>query len=84
VPADENERLLAAARLTIVDVEDTTAHLAEIAGRRRDARAERAQAFGRSKATQRSMVVSAFFDVVATLACERRLSRLAYTAEKHA
>jgi len=44
VPGDENERLLAAARLTIVDVEDTTAHLAEIAGRRRDARAERAKA----------------------------------------
>lgn len=82
VPADENERLLAAARLTIVDVEDTTAHLAEIAGRRRDARAERAQALRKIEGDAAFDGRQRFFDVVATLACERRLSRLAYTAEK--
>jgi SAM-dependent methyltransferase len=84
VPADENERLLAAAGLTIVDVEDTTAHLAEIAGRRRDARAERAQALRKIEGDAAFDGRQRFFDVVATLACERRLSRLTYTAEKQA
>jgi hypothetical protein len=44
VPANENERLLGAAGLAVVDVEDTTTDLAEIARRRRNARAERAEA----------------------------------------
>jgi SAM-dependent methyltransferase len=82
VPGDENERLLADAWLTVVDVDDTTRHLAEIAGRRRDARAERAQALRQIEGDAAFEGRQRFFDVVATLARERRLSRFAYTAEK--
>jgi SAM-dependent methyltransferase len=82
VPADENERLLAAAGLTVVDVEDTTRHLAEIARRRRDARAERAQSLREIEGDAAFDGRQRFFDIVATLAREGRLSRLAYTAKK--
>ena len=82
VPADENERLLASAGLAVVDVEDTTGHLAEIASRRRDARAERAKALRQLEGDAAFEGRQRFFEVVATLARERRLSRFAYTAEK--
>jgi SAM-dependent methyltransferase len=82
VPPDENERLLADAGLIVVDAEDTTGYLAEIAGRRRDARAERAQALKQIEGDAAFEGRQRFFDVVATLATERRLSRFAYTAEK--
>jgi SAM-dependent methyltransferase len=82
VPADENERLLASAGLILVDVEDTTAHLAEIARRRRDARAQRAKALREIEGDAAFDGRQRFFDVVATLAEERRLSRFADTAEK--
>jgi hypothetical protein len=81
VPAGENERLLAHAGMTVVDVEDTTSHLAEIAGRRRDARAERAKALRQLEGGAAFEGRQQFFDVVARLARERRLSRFAYTAE---
>jgi SAM-dependent methyltransferase len=80
VPPEENERLLAAVGLTAVDVEDTTGHLAEIARRRRDARAQRAQALRQIEGDAAFEGRQRFFDVVARLAHERRLSRLAYTA----
>jgi SAM-dependent methyltransferase len=82
VPGDENERLLADAGLTVVDVEDTTGHLAQIAGRRRDARAERAKALRQLEGDAAFEGRQRFFEVVATLARERRLSRFAYTAKK--
>jgi SAM-dependent methyltransferase len=82
VPADENERLLAAAGLTLVDVEDTTPHLAEIAGRRRDARGDRAPALREIEGDAAFEGRQRFFDTVSTLARERRLSRFAYTAQK--
>jgi SAM-dependent methyltransferase len=82
VPPEENERLLAAASLTVVDVEDTTGQLAKIARRRREARAQRAQALRQIEGDGAFEGRQRFFDVVATLAHERRLSRLAYTAEK--
>jgi SAM-dependent methyltransferase len=82
VPAGENERLLANAGLTVVDVEDTTDDLAEIAGRRRDARAERARALRQIEGDAAFEGRQRFFGIVATLARERRLSRFAYTAEK--
>src|SRR5262245_5328294 len=44
VPAKENEALLAGTGLTLVDVEDTTEQLAQIARQRWDARAEREHA----------------------------------------
>ena len=82
VPPGENERLLAAAGLTVVDVEDTTDHLAEIAGRRHDARAARVEALREIEGRAAFDGRQRFFDVVAKLAHDRRLSRFAYTAEK--
>jgi SAM-dependent methyltransferase len=83
VPADQNERLLANAGLSVIDVEDTTGHLEEIAGRRRDARAMRAQTLRQIEGDAAFDGRQGFFDIVATLARERRLSRFVYTAEKH-
>jgi len=82
VPPGETERMLAAVGLSVVDVEDTTGHLAEIAGLRRDARADRAQDLRQIEGDAAFEGRQRFFDVVAMLARERRLSRLAYTAEK--
>lgn len=82
VPGDENERLLAHAGLSVVDVEDMTDHLAEIAGRRHNARAERANALRQLEGDAAFEGRQRFFEVVARLARERRLSRFAYTAEK--
>jgi cyclopropane fatty-acyl-phospholipid synthase-like methyltransferase len=82
VPPGENERLLAAAGLTVVDVEDTTDHLAEIARRRHDARAARAEALREIEGDAAFDGRQRFFDVVATLARDRRLSRFVYTAER--
>jgi SAM-dependent methyltransferase len=82
VPPGENERLLNTVGLNVIDVDDTTGHLAEIASRRRDARAERAEAVRRIEGDAAFDGRQRFFDVVATLARERRLSRLAYAAEK--
>jgi hypothetical protein len=67
----------------VVDVDDTTCDLAEIASRRRDARAERAQALRQIEGDAAFDGRQRFFDVVATLARERRLSRFAYTAEEN-
>jgi SAM-dependent methyltransferase len=82
VPPGENERLLAGAGLTVVDVEDTTDHLAEIARRRHDARAERAEALREIEGNAAFDGLQRFFDLVATLARDRRLSRFVYTAER--
>ena len=82
VPAGENERLLANAGLSVVDVVDTTGALAEIATRRRDARAERARALRQIEGDAAFEGRQRFFEIVATLARERRLSRFAYTAKK--
>ncbi|MGZ6589132.1 MAG: class I SAM-dependent methyltransferase [Solirubrobacteraceae bacterium] len=82
VPAGETERLLVNAGLIVVDVEDTTGDLSEIASRRRDARAQRAQALRQIEGDAAFEGRQRFFDVVATLARERRLSRFAYTTEK--
>jgi glycosyltransferase involved in cell wall biosynthesis len=81
VPAGGNERLLADAGLTVLDVEDTTNDLGHIAGRRRDARAEHAKALREIEGHAAFEGRQRFFDIVAMLARERRLSRFAYTAE---
>jgi SAM-dependent methyltransferase len=82
VPPGENDQLLAAAGMTVIDVEDTTDHLAEIASRRRDARAARAEALREVEGDASFDGRQRFFDVVARLAHDRRLSRVVYTAEK--
>ena len=82
VPPGETERLLADAGLTVVDVEDTTDHLAEIARRRHTARAAHADALREIEGDAAFKGRQRFFDVVAVLAHDRRLSRFAYTAER--
>jgi SAM-dependent methyltransferase len=82
VPAGENERLLAAAGLNLLAVEDTTEQFAEVAQRRHDARGKYEQAVRQLEGDQAFEGRQRFFDIVATLACERRLSRLVYVAEK--
>jgi SAM-dependent methyltransferase len=82
VPPGENERLLAEAGMDVLAVEDTTESLAEIAGRRRDARQERAVALREVEGDEAFEGRQRFFDIVAKLAHERRLSRVMYTAEK--
>jgi hypothetical protein len=67
-----------------VDVEDTTNDLADIAARRRDARAEHAKALREIEGHAAFEGRQRFFDIVATLAREHRLSRFAYTAEMQA
>jgi SAM-dependent methyltransferase len=81
-PPGENERLLAEAGLRVLAVEDTTDSLAEIADRRRDARRERAEALRKIEGDEAFDGRQRFFDIVAKLAHERRLSRVVYTAQK--
>jgi len=82
VPPGENERLLTAAGLSLLSVEDTTESLAQVARRRGDARSERAEALRPLEGDETYEGRQRFFEIVATLADERRLSRLLYLAEK--
>ena len=82
VPPGENERLLAEAGMKMLSVEDTTDSLAEIAARRRDSRAERADRLKDVEGDEAFEGRQRFFDIVARLAQQHRLSRIAYAAEK--
>jgi SAM-dependent methyltransferase len=82
VPPGENERLLTEAGLSVLAVEDTTEELAVVARRRHDARAKHAEALRQVEGNEAFEGRQRFFDTVATLARERRLSRFAYVAEK--
>ncbi len=84
VPAGENERLLADAGLAVCAVEDTTASLAEVAERRADARAAHADALRQLEGDETFDGLQRFFETVAVLARERRLSRFVYVAERSA
>jgi SAM-dependent methyltransferase len=82
VPRGDNERLLTEAGLSVLGVEDTTEQLAEVARRRHDARAKHADALRQVEGDEAFDGRQRFFDLVATLARERRLSRFVYAAEK--
>jgi SAM-dependent methyltransferase len=84
VPQGENERLLAAAGLHVLAVQDGTSDLAVVARRRCDARFERELALRRIEGDETFEGRQAFFDMVARLARERRLGRFAYLAERTA
>lgn len=81
-PPGEDERLLIAAGLNVVTVEDLTETVAGVARRRFDARAEHADTLRRLEGDNAFEGRQRFMDMVATLARERRLSRFAYLAEK--
>jgi SAM-dependent methyltransferase len=82
VPQGENERLLTAAGLHVLAVQDSTSDLAVVARRRRDARSERALALRRIEGQESFEARQRFFDMVARLARERRLGRFIYLAER--
>lgn len=81
-PLGENERLLAKAGLTVLRVEDTTASKAEVARRRFDARAQYESELRQIEGDRTFEGRQRFFDAAATLAADRRLSRLAFLAAK--
>jgi SAM-dependent methyltransferase len=80
LPPGENERLLTEAHLEVISVDDTTDHLAAIARRRLDARANHAGELAGIEGQHTFDGRQRFFELVATLAHERRLSRFVYTA----
>jgi SAM-dependent methyltransferase len=84
LPIGENQRLLADAGLQVVNVEDTTHKLAEVARRRHQARARHADELAPIEGNPAFEGRQRFFDLVATLAHERRVSRLVYTAVRGA
>ena len=82
VPQGENERLLIAAGLNVLAVEDRTSDLAVVARRRCEARADRTPALRRIEGDETFQGRQRFFDVVTRLALERRLGRFAYLPER--
>ena len=82
VPVGENERLLAGAGLNVVAVNDTTESKAEVARRRYDARAQHEETLRQTEGDETFEGRQRFFNVAATLASERRLSRYVYVAVK--
>lgn len=67
-----------------VRVEDVTENMSSVASRRRAARARHRDDLDRIEGSEENASFQHFLDVVATLARERRLSRLAYVAAKPA
>lgn len=82
VPPGEDARLLHEAGLRLVLVEDTTTSQAEVAHRRRSARAHHERALREIEGDEAFDGRQRFFEVAATLARERRLSRIVYVAER--
>ena len=81
-PPGEDERLLTAAGLDVVAVEDRTETVAGVAGRRVEARAERADALRLIEGDEEFERRQRFLEMVAELAREGRMSRFAYLAQK--
>ena len=73
---------MSAAGLSVIATDDTTDSLAEVGRRRGAARAERADELRRLEGDEAFDGRQRFFDMVAMLARERRLSRFAHLAEK--
>lgn len=81
-PPGEDERLLMAAGLSVIAVDDLTETVAAVARRRCTVRAERAQMLRQLEGDEGFERRQRFLDIVATLARERRMSRFALLAEK--
>jgi SAM-dependent methyltransferase len=81
-PPGEDERLLVAAGLKVLAVEDLTDAVAAVARRRCTARAQRAAALRELEGDEGFERRQRFLDIVAIMARERRISRFAYLAEK--
>lgn len=82
VPPGLNERLLEAAGFELVAKEDRTENMARTAGRWRAARERRGDELRRVEGDATFEGQQRFLEVAARLAGERRLSRLAFCAER--
>jgi SAM-dependent methyltransferase len=81
-PPGEDERLLIAAGLNVIGVEDLTETIDAVARRRFDVRAERSEALRALEGDDAFEGRQRFLEMVAKLARERRVSRFAFLAEK--
>jgi SAM-dependent methyltransferase len=84
VPAGVNERLLEEAGLRLVLQEDVTENAALVAGRWHRARNNHRDDLVRIEGEERFLGLQRFFEAVHTLTRQKRLSRIAYVAEKAA
>lgn len=82
VPAGYDEQVIASCGLRMILCEDATANMANLAQRRREARAKRADVLRKIEGEQTFEKQQTFFEVAARIAKERRLSRFLYVAEK--
>jgi len=81
-PLRANEQMLEQAGFELLSVEDRTENMANMAGRWRAARAERASELRGIEGEAAFEGQQTFFEVAERLASERRLSRLAFSARK--
>ena len=82
VPAGFNEGLIEQAGLRLLRHEDVTDNAALVSGRWRDARQARRADLVPIEGAERFEGLQLFFDAVHRLTSERRLSRIAYVAER--
>lgn len=82
VPPGLNEQLIAGAGLRLIHTADLSAGGAAMAGRWRDARAAERDALVALEGEERFAGLQRFLDTVHRVMHERRLSRIAYVAEK--
>jgi SAM-dependent methyltransferase len=82
VPPGVNERLVEESGLRLVRQEDATDNAALVSGRWRDSRRRHRADLLRIEGEERFESLQNFFDAVHRLTTERRLSRIAYLAEK--
>ena len=81
-PPGVNEKLIAEAGLELVRQEDVTPNAAMVSKRWHDARAEDREALVQIEGDERYAGLQRFFAAVHQLTSERRLSRIAYIAER--
>jgi SAM-dependent methyltransferase len=84
VPPGINERLLEQAGLRLVHQEDVTENAALVSGRWHRARQTRRDELLRLEGEERFEGQQRFFEAVHTLTSQKRVSRIAYVAEKRA
>jgi SAM-dependent methyltransferase len=84
VPADYDRRVLQDCGLRLLACEDVTDNMAQMAHRRRMARAAREDVLRRIESDEHYEQQQTFLKVAARIAIERRLSRFLYVAEKSA
>ncbi len=79
-----NERLALEAGMRLVEQRDVSENAALIAARWRDSRQRHREPLLTIEGEERFNALQSFFDAVHRLTAERRLSRIAYVAEKPA